>query len=260
MVHSTESGEPDAQGMADLVNVAATTVANMVIPAGPPIEMIFGGEIMYAKAGVGEKIEFPNSDRPSPNTEAFIERLERRIYAALGWPYELLDPTVRNGGAIRLVQDLARQYITNRQTTLERRAKAAITFSLGYAMENGLLARNADSDWAKWSFTRPAKITVDNGNEASARDGLKLGINTLSEIAAKKGSDWIQLRNQTQKETEDLLDRAMILSKKYNITVDKALGLMSQRYNIPLADNSSEAAPVPSSNGDEANNNPISNN
>ena len=48
-------------------------------------------------------------------------------------------------------------------------------------------------------------------------------------MTSKKNMDWYELREQQQRETEDLLDRAQILSKKYNIGMDAALSLLSQR-------------------------------
>jgi hypothetical protein len=228
VVHSTADGQPTDS--LNLVNAEEDIISGIVSPKAPPLENIFGGEILYANAPAGEKIEFPAADRPSANEAAAIERLERRVFAALGWPYELLDPIVKNGGAVRLIQDLARQSISDRQVTLERRAQSIISYAIATGMENGIIPQNKDADWLNWRFTRPAKLTVDAGNEASAdRDALKLGISTLEEIAAKKGQDWTDLRKQSQIEVIDLLTRAQGISKQFGISLDKAIDLLSQR-------------------------------
>ena len=228
LIHSTESGQPDEGAI--LVGVEEDALGNTPYPTRPPFEMLNSGEILYTKAGAGEDIKAFLSDRPSPNTEAFVARIERRIFSSLGYPYELSDPSKVGGASVRLIQDIARQSIASRQTTLERRAKLAVTYALTVAMDNDIIPRNDDDDWNNFKFTKPAKLTVDNGYEQQAlREGFKLGITSFSSIAGQSGEDWYELRDQVQKETEDLLNRATMISKKYNITLDAALNLLSQR-------------------------------
>lgn len=227
IVHTTESGTPDAS--ANLVGVDEDTAPIAGVPSGPPLEVLDGGEIMYLKAGVGEKIESLKDERPSQNTAAFIERIQRRALFSCGWPIEMLDPSKIGGASVRLIQDLARKTIANRQVTLEKRARLIVNFAIAKAMNAGFIPNN-EEDWYAWSFTRGSVISVDNGREADIdREGYKLGTTSLAEIASKKGLDWQELRNQSQKETEDLLDRAQAISKKYGISMDAALGLLSQR-------------------------------
>lgn len=226
IIHSTESGTPDTS--ANLVGVDDTDLITGA-PSSPPLEIISGGEIMYLKANAGEKIESLKDERPSQNTQEFITRIQRRALFACGWPIELLDPSKVGGAAVRLIQDLARKTVSSRQVTLEKRAKLIVNYAIARAMNQGYLPQNND-DWYSWSFTKGSAICVDNGNESQAdREGYKLGTTSLSEISSKKGLDWQELRMQAQKETEDLLDRAQVISKKYGITMDAALALLSQR-------------------------------
>jgi Phage portal protein, lambda family len=228
IIHSTESGQADAS--TPLIGAEEDIISGIVQPNAPPVEQLYGGEIYYTKAGVGEDIKAFLSDRPSPNTQAFVERVQRGVMAAVGWPYELLNPSKIGGASVRLIQDIARQSIADRQQTLERRARAMVAYALSVAMEEGFISKNNDPDVFNWKFTKPAKLSVDNGNEASAdRDGYKLGTNTLAEISSKKGEDWFELRNQTEIEVDDLLTRAQKLASKFNITLDNALNLLSQR-------------------------------
>jgi len=223
------TGQPDSG--ARLTGLIEDEPTNNGVPA-PQTATVFEeiGDILYAKAADNEKLESFNTDRPHANTEAFIGRIERRCLYAIGWPIELLDPSKIGGASVRLIQDLARKSIKSRQNTVERAARLMVAFAISSAMQTGLIPENYDDTWYKFAFTRPATIVVDNGNESKAdNEGLKLGTTTLSAVTAKQGNDWQELRKQTQKETEDLLDRATALAAKYKITLDKALALLSQR-------------------------------
>jgi len=226
LIHTTETGQADVG-----TNILGAT-EDSTLPVGNnnlTMEYIKGGEVYYLKANAGEDIKTIFDQRPSTNTEAFMARIQRRALYACGWPVELLDPSKLNGGAVRLIQDLARKSITSRQITLERRAKWMINFAVAKAMNAGIIPQN-NEDWYSWSFTKGSQIQVDLGNEENAqREAYKLGTTTLSDIASKKGMDWTELREQQQRETEDLLNRATELSKKYNIPLEAALTLLSQR-------------------------------
>jgi hypothetical protein len=244
ILHYTPTGEPDnttpllLNAEEEIFNSAGAT--GTAPTNGLVIEQLAGGEINYMKAGSGETITPFRTDRPHANVENFISRMERRCLYAVGWPMELLDPSKVGGASVRLIQDLARKSIRSRQNTGEKLARLAVAWAVSKAMELELIPANYEDQWWNWSFTRPASISVDNGNEASAdRDGLKLGTTSFSEIAAKKGQDWIETREQIQKETEDLLSRAQGLAKRFDISFDKALDLLSQRGPNPVA------APVP---------------
>jgi hypothetical protein len=232
--HTTIAGTPDTS--APLVGLEEDT-APFVAPAntGLVFEALQGGEILYGKAGAGEKLESFKTDRPHSNTEAFVNRIERRCLYGLGWPIELLDPSKVGGASVRLIQSLARKSIRSRQNTVERAARFIVAWAVSRAMASEFIPANYQDAWYNFDFTRPASITVDDGNESKADiEGLKIGTHTLSEVTAKEGKDWYEVREQTQKETEDLLTRAQDLSKRYTISFDKALELLSQRGPNPM--------------------------
>lgn len=240
MTIHTETGEPLDMGSIVGANEDPVTLNDeQVVPR--PLEVFDGGIIRYFRAGSGEKLEALKDERPSPNTEAFIERIQRRILYSCGFPLELIDPSKVGGASVRLIQDLARRSIATRQATLERRARLIVQFAIANAMQLGELPQN-NTDWYMWNFTKGASIVVDAGNEAQAdRESLKLGTTTLSDVVSKQGKDWYEVRDQTEKETRDLLDRAEKLSSDYNISMDSALGLLSQR----TPNQAPTAAPAP---------------
>lgn len=225
LIHKTESGDGSDSGFAPGSEEDPLAPGN----SGAQVTAVNGGEIYFMKASANESLEALKNENPSQNTEAFISRIQKRALYSIGFPQEMMDPSKIGGASVRLVQDLVRRSIATRQQTIERRAKLIVNYAVAKAMKEELIPRN-NEDWFKFSFTKGAMLTVDQGNEQSAlREGFKLGTTTLQEMSAQKGADWYELRNQTQKETEDLLDRATVLSKKYNITLDAALALLSQR-------------------------------
>jgi hypothetical protein len=239
LISKTESGDAIDSG-ANIIGMDEEIAAPT--DNGLSVEAIQGGEILYMKSGMNETIETLKDERPTPNTEAFMNRIQKRALYSIGWMQEMLDASKIGGAAVRLVQDLARKSVAQRQVTIERRAKLIVNFAIAKAMNLGFIPQN-NGDWFKWTFTKGGVITVDNGNEASAdREGFKLGTVTLSEMSSKKGVDWYELRDQQQKETEDLLDRAVVISKKYNIGMDAALSLLSQRApnQMPVIDEPAE--------------------
>jgi hypothetical protein len=177
-------------------------------------ERRMGGEIYYMRAGKGEKIEGLKSDRPHPNTEAFVARLERRGLNAVAWHYELLNPEKLKGASNRMIQDQANAAILSRQLSLGPRAKRAVRFAISQAQEAGFISKNPDpDDQFRWDFDLPAELTVDKGNDDDAdREGIKLGTRTLSSVCQKRGGkNWEKVRTQQAKENKDWIDRALEL-------------------------------------------------
>lgn len=227
LISKTESGNAVDSG-ANIVGVDEDIIGDTTIDNGVSIEAINGGEILYMKSGANETIEALKDERPSPNTEAFMDRIQKKALYSIGWPQEMLDASKIGGASVRLIQDLARKSVAQRQLTIERRAKLIVTYAIARAMNQGFISQN-NTDWYKWGFSRGGQICVDNGNEATAdREAYKIGITSLQEITSKRGQDWYSVREQNQKEVEDLLERANALASKYNVPFATALTLLQQ--------------------------------
>ena len=67
-----------------------------------------------------------------------------------------------------------------------------------------------------------------------------MGLRTMREDTGERGHDWQDIRNQVEREASDLLERAKRLSETYEIKMDTALHLLSQRTPNPVFDNDSE--------------------
>ena len=226
LISKTESGNAIDSG-ANIVGAEEDAIEENK-DNGLSVEEIQGGTILYMKSGANETLDTLKDERPSQNTEAFISRIQRRALYSIGWPQEMLDASKVGGASVRLVQDLVRKSISSRQSTLERRAKIIINYAVATAMNQNIIPQNND-DWYSWSFTKGGVISVDNGKEADIdRENFKLGMTTLSEIVSKRGYDWQSIRDQSQKEVEDLITRSKEISAKYGVPFETAMTLLQQ--------------------------------
>jgi hypothetical protein len=225
LIHESILGDGSETGFMPGAEEDSVSILNS---SGVQVSNIRGGEMYFLKAGANEKVSAVEMKNPTPNTEDFLARIQKRALFSVGWPQELLDPSKIGGASVRLIQDLVRKTIANRQNTLERRAKTIIGFALSTAMKNKLISSNTD-DWYLWNFTKGANLTVDAGNEnKSDIENYRMGTATLSEIVAKRGNDWTNTRKQNQREVEDLIERAQTISKNKNVPFETALTLLQQ--------------------------------
>lgn len=232
--HKTEDGTGNGSGFDVGVEEDVGT-----LKSGVQVTPINGGEIYFMKAAVGEDIETLKNENPSPNTEAFIARIQKRAMYSIGWQQELLDPSKIGGASVRLIQDLTRKSISSRQSTIEKRAKLIVNYAIAKAIKLGYLPPN--KEWFKWSFTKGAMLSCDFLNENKADiENLKIGSTTLANICSKNGNDWMAIRNQSQREVEDLITRAMAISTKTGRPYEECLVLLQQ--NTP--NQSPTATPV----------------
>jgi hypothetical protein len=202
------------------------------------VEQIEGGEGYYFRSNSGSKIETLKDARPTIEQEKYIARVERRCIYSLGWSYQLLYPELVGGAPARIVVDLANKNLKIRRRVGLRRWRRIISYAIAKAMEGGFLSKNYEgADWAAWHPSMPGNITADSGNdEAAALNNLKMGTTTLAIETGKKGHYWRSLRDQRQREIEDLAARAMAITKQYPaIPFDKAMELLEQRAPNPTA-------------------------
>src|SRR5690606_34699108 len=74
------------------------------------------------------------------------------------------------------------------------------------------------------------KVTIDIGREGeNNRRDMLLGSRTLEKDTGEQGEDWQDVREQTEKELRDLLQRAKGISEEFGVDIREALSWMSQR-------------------------------
>jgi capsid protein len=196
---------------------------------GLAIEELEGGTRIIYKSGSGSKVETLNDDRPSPNREDFIERTLRSAYQGIEWSYELTrDASKLGGNQMRVMLAKCGRTVEKRQSLLKPAATRIIGYAISKAIKNGEL--KPSTEWWKFDFQMPRLITGDEGRQSQQdREDLKAGTRSLAEDASERGRDWQELRDQIQKEADDLLIRSKELSKTHGISMEVALNLLQQR-------------------------------
>jgi hypothetical protein len=230
----TEAGE--APTASDIIGARSTNPPATAVAQDVKVNRIYGGEIYELRANLGEKMEGLKSERPHPNSEAFIMRLERRVMRALRWFYELLDPSRIGGASVRMIQDQARLSVACQQKCMRRRARRKLQFAVGQAMKAGFIPENDDGgDFLKWGFTLPAQLTVDQGYDEDAdRNNLLIGSTTMLDVCGKKGKWWEDNREQRKTENFNLIDKAMAIvqyakeTHGQEVTLREALDMMQR--------------------------------
>jgi len=123
-----------------------------------------------------------------------------------------------------------------------------------YHKKNGLAM---PADWFKWSFTLPAKFSIDNGRDGqSRREDYKFGHKNLRDILGEQGIDYEQHRRTRVNEVRDLLKSAAKLAEETETPFGLVLSLLQQQtatgsvgggvFGTPVADpNNPEPEPEP---------------
>ena len=183
LIESNESGGPEA----DDPTVAYGSAPSDGSSPGIGQKLMDGGMIRYFESGSGGKIESLRTERPSPEWDAFQDRIIRSGCAGIGWPYELVWKNDGTAAAQRNVLAQADKAIVDRQVLLEAVALKMTRYGLALAIQSGQLPPN-DEFW-RWQFTKPRKITIDAGREGALRlSEFQEGIKTLTDIAEEEGT------------------------------------------------------------------------
>lgn len=245
LMHMNEAGaaDPMSDALEERIDTDAMPTA---VNTDVKIENRLGGEIMYMRAGLNERLEALKLDRPGSNSMDFMASLERSGLSALGWFRELVDPSDIGGASVRLIQDQARTSVSCRQKTARRRANRALFFALGTAMRTGRIPQNRNThDWMNWEFGLPACLTVDAGyDEQADRENLIVGTTTLDAVSQKKGRWWQNNRKQRLIENNDLTDRALEWQQYTNSRISDPKDKVSFRDALQLMQGASNTQAI----------------
>lgn len=195
-------------------------------------EEIEGGEMYYLNSTAGEELKALDYKNPHPNSEAFVERIQRGAISSVGWLYELLNLSSTGRAPSRLACDIANQSIWQRQSAGYRRWKRIIGYAVAKAMKSGYLSRNDDgSDPYLWEPGLPKQLSVDAGNDEQAdRENLKLGTTCKLILSQKKGYHWREIARQRVAEAQQLIDDARAIAQKNSeVPFERAMEMLEQR-------------------------------
>lgn len=199
-----------------------------VSAGGSPLETFEAG--MVPRLRLGEKIESFASNRPNPSFVGFVEHLLRDISVGLGLPFEFIWSADKLGGASqRFILAKAQRRFEQRQAYLTSALLNRVWgWVIASAIKRGDLPKSAD--WWRVRWQAPAKITVDVGREAAAnRDDIRMGLRTLQEDAGERGLDWLELRDQAERETADLIVRAQRVAAQTGVDFQTTLYFLQGR-------------------------------
>lgn len=173
IVEHTETGTVDKTKK---VFAAGATAADSASGAAQsvPQKLVQPGTILTVKAGSNQKIEIPNSDRPSVNMMEFQAEIIRSVLSGQGWSYEMLNGAKLNGGALRVTVEKANAKCQELQTMLVEPAVIRInSFRLAKAIKTKRIPETADP--FSWRYHGPAEITPDKKYDSAV---------SISEMAA----------------------------------------------------------------------------
>ena len=151
---------------------------------------LFGGIYKTVRAGTGYKLEAMEHKTPGEHFESFNDRLIHKMATGVPWPLSWIWDGHKAQGGTAERRDImqARRTIEDMQSMIEPTAKRI----LGYAYQKlrKLNRVNASADWWRWSFTKPAKPTIDDGRVSKATlEMWRAGLINDEDVLAEMGKD-----------------------------------------------------------------------
>jgi hypothetical protein len=157
MTEHNETGLPDIDDNANIIggNGGCNNEQGIIS------ENYQGGTVRYFAAKSGGKLEVVKNDRPGDMWESFQNRIYRKALAGINWPYSMVWHATGQGTAERADLGRAQRAVEDRQDLLEYAAARIVNYVTAKFIKLGRL--QAASDWWKWKFTYPKKLTIDDG-------------------------------------------------------------------------------------------------
>lgn len=118
------------------------------------------------QAGSGQKLELLKHDNPGEIYEAFNDRCIRSICAGVPWPFSFVWTSTRQGTAERREIEQARRTIVDIQATIDTVCRRITGYAYKKFVKLGMIPDSAD--WWRWSFSKPAVLSIDPGRDTKA--------------------------------------------------------------------------------------------
>lgn len=182
------------------------------------VQFIQGGRIRYVKAGAGEKVTHTPNFRPGNPWHEFYDMQARQCLVGACLPATLWKPSGQ-GTAQREDIGKACRFVEDRQSTLEKIAKWRVTKAIAWAMKNDRIPQS--SDWWNWSFTKPPKLTIDDGR--SLKEKMELydkGLINATSIMGELSTDYDESIDERTEEAAKLLLKIQEKNEKYTVEID----------------------------------------
>jgi hypothetical protein len=210
LVEYNEHGGPDL----DDPGIALGTSAEGT--SGVTFQSYQGGMTRYMRANSGEKLEVIKHDNPGDVWESFQDRLNRASVVGSGWSYGMVWKSAGQGTAERADILRARRAIVERQRLLGFLARQVTAYAVGFAQNKGKITRANGSpvflsNPTRWSFSKPPRLTVDDGREDKALvEGWRAGTRNLTEVIEANGRD---IEEFTRERANEIVLRKLIAAE-----------------------------------------------
>jgi capsid protein len=223
IVEHTETGTADKTKK---VFSAGATAADSTTGAAQsiPNKLVQPGTILTVKAGSNQKIEIPNSDRPSVNMMEFQGEIIRTILNGQGWPYEISHKADLNGGALRVVVEKANAKCEELRTLLICPVIDRINnFRLAKAIKNKRLPETIEP--FLWRYHGPAEITADKKYDSQvAISEMAAGLTSPQRETAKRNAVLDEVQDEcveAAKQLQSKMEKAGVTILIGSAQVDK---------------------------------------
>jgi hypothetical protein len=208
MIELNEAGEamPSSAMGSALVGGLITPADDGGAKAEPPVEYFDDNTIRYFRSGSNSKVEAPNTNRPSVESQGFSREILRSAFESLGWPIEFYDPSALGGANVRMRVAQAKRTLESLQHIADRIATRKHLYSIAKLIKRGDLPEQPD--WWRITHKKPRDLTVDNGRDTKADLDLYIkGIITLDDLTGRMGNFWEETQDQLIEERKRLVSR-----------------------------------------------------
>lgn len=213
LIEHNEIGGPDLTDPRNLLDNVTSTGEGLAITE------FEGGKIRYFAAGSGSRIEQLKHESPGEIWENFHDRMIRSAIAGVKWSYSLAWKPMGQGTAERADLEKARRAVKERQSLLWYLGIRAISYAYAKAQQAGFVPMLEKP--TAWSFSYPAKLTVDDGRELQGLiNGWRAGVVNMTEIVEARG-DTIESHYETR--AREIAIREMTkeaAEEEYDIEID----------------------------------------
>jgi hypothetical protein len=231
-IEQNESGIPDNDPRNHFLSGGTTPAAST---QGSQTGTLFGGQFKTVRAGSGYKLESVKHDTPGETWESFNDRIIRKVCAGVPWPYSFVWDGGKRGSGTGERRDimLARQTVADMQDLIERHARVMIGYAYAKMAKRGMV--ETIDNWWKWTFSKPPKITIDDGRVSKANlDLWRAGILSDSDLLDDLGRDHDEhYQSRFEKAADKEIMFAEVQARKA-VTLDPRIkGMMTPNEPFP---------------------------
>lgn len=199
---------------------------------------IHGGTTQYFRAGTNSKLELLKHENPGQVYESYGNRMIRSICTGVPWPFSFVWEGHTRGGGTSERRDIeqARRTIESVQALITPDIRRVCGYAVSVAANLDLVPSN--EDWFKWSFSKPPKLSIDDGRNINALLELHArGLVSDGDVLADLGKDeedyWKRKFLKGAEKEQEFINA----QERANIELDPRIkGVISVNEQLPQSD------------------------